>query len=94
MTKELIFKRIALDDGYVTDKSMFAVEDDRELVYKAMDEYAKQQTIAFDVWKRENKWFSFENNGYWYQIFEVGTSRSHKLTTEQLYNQFIEQQNK
>lgn len=47
MTKESIFKRIALDDGYITDKSMFAVENDRELVYKAMDEYARQQAISF-----------------------------------------------
>lgn len=47
MTKEAIFKRIALEDGYVTDKSMFAVEDDRDLVYKAMDEFAKQQVITF-----------------------------------------------
>lgn len=47
MTKEAIFKRIALDDGYITDKSMFAVEDDRGLVYKAMDEYARQQAVSF-----------------------------------------------
>lgn len=89
MTKEAIFKRIALDDGYVTDKSMFAVEDDRELVYKAMDVYAKQQAIAFaiDYAKRKLKWLKelrqqpnpddLENDR-----MEVG------------YDQFIEQQNK
>lgn len=87
MTKDEIFNKHSFS-------AIGAISPSKDFCLKAMDEYAKQQTIAFDVWKRENKWFSFENNGYWYQIFEVGTSRSHKLTTEQLYNQFIEQQNK
>lgn len=68
--------------------------DELSQFHLCMDEYAKQQAIAFDEWKRKNKWFSFENNEYWYQIFEVGTSRAHTLTSEQLYDQFIEQQNK
>lgn len=66
----------------------------------AMEEYAKQKAIEFDKWKWENRWFSFEN-GYWYQTHEQGTAMSeatynkyHRKTREQLYDQFIESQNK
>lgn len=68
--------------------------------FDAMDEYAKQQAIAFDKWKHENRWFSFEN-GYWHYTFEQGTSISDKTynkhyrkTPDELYSQFIEQQTK
>jgi len=73
---------------------------DRENGYLSMQEWAKQQAIAFDTWKLENRWFSFEN-GYWYQTHEQGTAMSeatynkhHRKTREQLYDLFIEQQNK
>ena len=71
-----------------------------EATFAAMEQFAKQQAIDFDKWKWENRWFSFEN-GYWYQTHEQGTAMSqatynkhHRKTPEQLYNQFIESQNK
>lgn len=58
-------------------------------------EYAKQQAIAFDEWRIENRWFSFEQ-GHYYHTFEQGTSMSEVVymkhyvkTREQLYDQFI-----
>lgn len=72
----------------------------RPELFAAMDEYAKQQAIAFDEWRIENRWFSFEQ-GHYYHTFEHPTSMSDKeynknyvKTREQLYSQFIEQQNK
>lgn len=69
-------------------------------IYKAMDEFAKQQAIDFDEWRIRGRWFSFEN-GYYYHTFEQGTSMSdayykknYVKTREQLYDLFIEQQNK
>jgi hypothetical protein len=66
----------------------------------AMDEYAKQQAIAFDEWKWANRWHSLEN-GFWYQTLEHPSAMSdktynkyHRKTPQELYNQFIEQQNK
>lgn len=62
----------------------------REDAYKVMDEYAKQQAIAFDEWKvlkgikcSLNMFgeVSYEQNGVC-------------LDTQSVYNQFIEQQNK
>lgn len=56
---------------------------------KAMDEYAKQQAIAFDEWKADNKWVQSLNNNYFMKEHPL----QHK-TSDQLYSQFIEQQNK
>lgn len=64
---------------------------------KAMDEYAKQQAIAFDTWKRNNKWSDAMDEGVY--IKPIGTHGSigfkfEKASFEYLYGQFIEQQNK
>lgn len=58
-------------------------------IEKAMDEYAKQQAIAFGEWVDVNA----VRNGF--HNWTVGCGESKKeYTSEQLYNQFIEQQNK
>lgn len=86
-------------DGYeaLSDTSKACID---YAVQRFVDEYAKTTSLAYDQWKIENRWFSFEN-GYWYQTHEQGTVMSektynkyHRKTPEQLYNQFIEQQNK
>lgn len=88
MTKDKILDWALMQDGGVGHVS------------KAMDEYAKQQAIAFDEWRIQNIWFSFEQ-GHYYHTFEHGTSMSEMTynkhyvkTREQLYDQFIESQNK
>lgn len=71
-----------------------------ESIFYAMDEYARQQAVAFDEWRIKNRWFSFDQ-GHYYHTFEQGTSMSegaylkhYVKTREQLYDQFIESQNK
>lgn len=59
-------------------------------IYKAMDEYAKQQAIAFAAYTAENLWAVYSKTGMWYQHM----NEDNPITGEQLYNQFIEQQNK
>lgn len=67
-------------------------------IYKAMDEYAKQQAIAFDVWKRENCiTYDYENNAYSKLIFldvEHTKVRTEQLSIDDTYTQFIESQKK
>jgi hypothetical protein len=59
-------------------------------------EYAKQQAIAFDVWKRENCiTYDYENNAYSKLIFldvDHTKVRTEQLSIDDTYNQFIEQQ--
>jgi hypothetical protein len=90
MTKQAIFKRIALEDGYVTDKSMFAVEDDRDLVYKAMDVYAKQQAIAFGQFRDKFKLLEMARIDKIIQ--EKGMITYDLAKDEYIYHQFIEHQ--
>lgn len=93
MAKEEIFNKHSVS-------AIGAISPSRDFCLKAMDEYAKTTSLAYDQWKIENRWFSFEN-GYWYQTLEPGTvmsekiyNKHHRKTPEQLYDQFIEQQNK
>jgi len=58
-------------------------------VFKAMDEYAKYQAIAFNNWLPESGYVRSGDNE-WREILSPANIKS----TEQLYNQFIEQQNK
>lgn len=67
-------------------------------IYKAMDEYAKQQAIAFDKWKLDFGWAKEYGNNFTYIRSEL-VEGSHKfnyirISFDDLYNQFIEQQNK
>ncbi len=58
-------------------------------VYAAMDEYAKQQAIAFAEWTDENGYTRIDNGAS--VRWESWSDLSGK-TTEQLYAQFIEHQ--
>jgi hypothetical protein len=56
-----------------------------------MDDYAKQQAIAFDKWKVENGWEW--STAKWYshrEVFWVQIPYGEYLTPEQLYDLFIE----
>ena len=65
-------------------------------IYKAIDEYAKQQAIEFDKWKKENLWAApYDSNVYIkYMIASSEGVAFEQKTFEDLYNLFIEQQNK
>jgi hypothetical protein len=88
----------ASEGGYGADTTdMYRLWD---LISPKISEYVKTTSLAYDQWKIDNRWFSFEN-GYWYQTHEQGTAMSektynkhHRKTPQELYNQFIEQQNK
>lgn len=83
MTKEeILLKREAGNDA--------GVYPDEE-IYKAMDEYAKQQVIAFTNWTTSSEcMYSCSDEDQWTNIHNPHES----ITTEQLHDQFIEQQNK
>lgn len=52
--------------------------------------FAKEQAIAFAAYTAENLWTVYSRTGMWYQHM----NEDNPITGEQLYNQFIEQQNK
>ena len=78
---EILRNRVGLIPYLSLDKSLGQI-------YIAMDEYAKQQAIAFGEWVDVNA----VRNGF--HVWTVGCGESKKdYTSEQLYNKFIEQQN-
>jgi hypothetical protein len=77
MTKEMILAT----KNWSTEYPNFMAESE---ILDAMDEYAKQQAIAFMNWAMDNEKI-------------VGNSAGSVFTNEpddNLYNQFVEQQNK
>lgn len=91
MTKdEIINELVAYDDGGV----LYPLYE----LCKAMDAWAKRQSVEFDKWKYENRWFHFDGQ-YWEYTFEQGTvigektyNKHYRKTTEQLYELFTNQQ--
>ena len=78
------------------DKHTFGLTDyvgywPEEAVMLAMGEWAKQQAIAFDEWKVSNK-YRASLNMFGELVYEDDSD--HCYGTQELYNQFIEQQNK
>lgn len=57
----------------------------------AMDEYAKQQAIAFDIWKIRNHWL-WDNSVCRYFKWEGDNTHETRLSHEEIYSRFIEQQ--
>lgn len=85
MTKEEILnKNVAGWRLAFTDKGHNAAMN-------AMDEYAKQQAVAFANYIHFNYQPETET-GYWYDQHDL--RNQYPITTEWIYNQFIEQQNK
>jgi hypothetical protein len=94
MNKEDIIKKhchVTINDD--VDAQICDVED-------AMDEWAKRQSIAFDEWRIQNRWFEF-SDGYYHYTFEHGTyisnreyNKNYRKTREELYNLFFESQQK
>jgi len=81
MTKEAIFDKIV--GSYFRKLSPQTIKD----IDKAMEEYARQQAIAFNMFVETN----YTGNcrfGYYTSKDET------RLSVEDVYNQFIEQQNK
>jgi hypothetical protein len=87
MTKEeVLLKRKAADDAGV-------YSDDE--IYKAMDEYAKQQAIDFDIWKRENGYLIDPSGEHYLKIVIDGDFAHNEIVlVDNAYDEFIESQNK
>lgn len=68
---------------------------DHKSILAAMDEYAKQQAIAFDVWKRENC-YTIDPSGEWYikLIIEGDSARTETVLVDDVYSRFIDEQEK
>ena len=82
MTKQEALNKVGVDTG--SRRHNKAIEN-------AMDEYAKQQAIAFDEWKVSNK-YRASLNMFGELVYEDNSD--HCYGRQELYNQFIEQQNK
>lgn len=55
------------------------------LVFKAMEEYAQQEAIAFNKWIHKEGWKATNDGTYYYQPEE----ETPFLTTDQLYNVYL-----
>ena len=61
-----------------------------EVVLEAMDEYAKQQAIEFDIWKLKNHWI-WDASILKYFKWENDNKHETKLSHNEIYARFIEQ---
>ena len=68
-----------------------ATSDQLSVYHRCMDQYGQQQALDFDIWKAEKHIVSEMNAAGEVQYHD---SLYRYYEPEQLYNQFIEQQNK
>lgn len=65
------------------------------VIGKMMDEYAKQQAIAYDIWKRVNGYtLNYPNYEYVKLVVTGDKAVTSLVPIDEVYAQFIEQQNK
>jgi hypothetical protein len=87
-------------DPDITEEQMKAYEKWQRIVEGNPDtkdelaEYAKQQAIAFSNWQEEGCYLYNTNPNGWCRLNENFETEDVCETTEQLYDQFIESQNK
>lgn len=99
MTKEEIINKHASSERRVSDFGQGPAYDWKYMelanARAAMDEYAKQQAIEYDFWKRQNG-YTIDASGEWYikLIVEGDSARTESILVDKVYSQFIEQQNK
>jgi hypothetical protein len=93
MTKEEIFNKN--HHSFWDDNGNFHECLLRGDAFDAMSEYAKQQAIEFDIWKRQNGYL-IDPGGevYLKLIVEGDKARNEPVSADAVYNQFIESQNK
>lgn len=62
-------------------------EDEMDMIEECISDYAKQESIAFDIWKVDNGWTKYHNKNY--QITYLGYNTKLEpveYSTEQLYS--------
>jgi hypothetical protein len=68
---------------------------DKRIILSSMDEYAKQQAIEFDVWKRNNCYtIDACGDAYIKLAVEGDSAITYPVPANAVYRQFIESQNK
>jgi hypothetical protein len=90
LTKEEIIKKIVRPDCIAIYDPILVNVPFSE-VFKAMDEYAKQQAIVFGNWMHKCNYAPATEDGKWQNQV---AGENDIITTEELHNKFIEQQNK
>ncbi len=86
-SKEDILRQYRDDSKFPNFNKVVYLETD---VKEAMDEYSKQQAIAFDEWKAKNGYRALLDSTPRYAQFENGCCCSDYFTTEQLYEMFLQ----
>lgn len=92
--------RLSALESHIINQKSSPVTVNSEIPKHLISELIRSQVIAFDEWRIENCWFSFEQ-GHYYRTLEQGSLMSTKQylthyikTREELYDMFIAQQNK
>lgn len=80
-SNEIILDEVAKAEGYHDSVDMICVADSIDPVYLAMDEYAKQQAIAFA------DYIAFRHKPH-----DIDTWDEGKLNTHELFDNFIQSQ--
>lgn len=89
MTKENILSKYPCGtNDYNNDR-----EYDEDTVVLMLDEWAKQQALAFDIWKRENLYtIDYPNTNQYIKMVITGDiATTQVVPVDEVYNQFIEQ---
>lgn len=88
MTKDEVIASMAIVTINKDDAIYLSLPSTRAV----MDEYAKQQAIAFSEWIGKEGYFTMYNEKSRWRTVKAKYTCS--WTTEELFNKFIEQQNK
>jgi len=97
MTKEEIISVNATSERRVSDFNQAPSYDFRYMTIPnataAMDQFAKQQAIAFDVWKGHNGYtLNYPYNEYVKLVVSGNRAETFLVPTDEVYALFIEQQ--
>lgn len=90
MSKEEILEKAHPDKSYLTPPTV-----NYQTSYKAMDEYAKQQAIAFQIWVQTEatpEGYSYTPNTDTWDVYGEKPRHTKEYTTEELYQLFLNQQ--
>jgi hypothetical protein len=89
MTKEEILEK----RRHIIGNQLMPILSDT--IYNMMDEYAKQQAIAYDIWKRVNGYTLHYPNYEYVKLIITGDKAVTSLVPiDEVYAQFVEQQSK
>ena len=83
--RQQIFKKIALANGYCTDKSVLVCEDDLKLIYEAMDENGHQMCLDLLEYMARKGIICYHDE----EGFPLFKYKGIELTKEQVFESFL-----